>query len=181
VKSEVETILEADHAELDTLLERTFRAIDSADCREAYLALDFFWARLAMHIRAEHLRLFPAVREIVQRAPDAARPVDDDIPEMLDQLRHDHDFFMTQLARAIKALRLVFHFGNEEATLPVVRDLVDQVRQTLIQHNELEENRIYTLIDDTFLAPDTMNELELSIKKELSNLPARFRDASAPS
>ena len=88
---------------------------------------------------------------------------------------------MTQLARAIKALRLVFHFGNEEATLPVVWDLVDQVRQRLIQHNELEEDRIYSLINDEFLTPEVTTELKLSIKKELSNLPARFRDATTPS
>ena len=88
---------------------------------------------------------------------------------------------MTQLARAIKALRLVFHFGNEEETLPIVRDLVDQVRRRLIEHNELEEHKIYTLIDEALLTPEVINELKLSIKMELSNLPARFRRESAPS
>lgn len=181
MKSEVETILEADHAELDTLLERTFRAIDSADCREAYLALDFFWARLAMHIRAEHLRLFPAVRQIPQRSGDTDRSIEQDTSKILDQLRNDHDFFMTQLARAIKALRLVFHFGNEGETLSIVRELVDQVRCKLIQHNEIEEDQIYTLINEGFLTHEAINELKLSIKKELSNLPARFRNESAAS
>jgi hypothetical protein len=182
VRSEVETILEADHAELDHLLERTFRAIDSADCREAYLALDYFWARLAMHIRAEHLRLFPAVREIAGRAAE----VNDgdgfgDIPELLEQLRHDHDFFMTELARAIKTLRLFFDFGNEAESLTIVRELTHKVSERLINHNEIEEKRIYTLISDKFLTPKAMSDLKLSVEKELSNLPQRFRQTSAPS
>jgi hypothetical protein len=182
VRSEVESILEADHAELDTLLERTFRAIESADCREVYLALDYFWARLAMHIRAEHLRLFPAVREIAESKAEADGGVNfDDIPQLLEQLRHDHDFFMTELARAIKALRLVFSFGNEADTLSIVGELTHQVSQRLIAHNEVEEKRIYTLISAEFLAPEAIGELKLSIDKELSNLPQRFRQASAPS
>ena len=182
MRSEVETILEADHAELDRLLERTFRAMDSADCREAYLGLDYFWARLALHIRAEHLRLFPAVRSITQRAAEADDAVNfEDIPELLEQLRHDHDFFMTELARAIKALRLVFSFGNEAETLSTVRELTDQVRQRLVTHNDIEENRIYTLISGEFLSPEAMSDLKLSIEKELSNLPHRFRLTSASS
>lgn len=182
MRSEVETILETDHTELDRLLSRTFRAIDSADCREAYLSLDYFWARLAMHIRAEHLHLFPAVRGIAKRVTEEKREtITDGISKLLDDLRHDHDFFMVELARAIKALRLVFYFGNEAETLTIVKDIVEHVKQRLFVHNEIEESRIYSVISDAFLTPEEMNELRGSIIKELANLPARFRNASAPS
>lgn len=180
--SDVEKILEADHAQLDRLLERAFRAIDSADCRESYLALDYFWARLAMHIRAEHLRLFPIIRAIAKRAADANNHANsNDISELLDNLRHDHDFFMTELARAIKALRLVFSFGNEQETLSTVRGLIDEVRNKLVAHNEVEENLVYPLIAAEYLSVEAMTDLKLLVKKELSNLPQRFRQSPATS
>ena len=105
MKSDVETILESDHEELDRLLGQTLQAIDSVHCREAYLALDYFWARLAIHIRAEHLSLFPAVRAIAERNEGDGYSLCD-IPKLLDDLRHDHDFFMVELARAINASNL---------------------------------------------------------------------------
>lgn len=49
-----------DHSEMDALLEEFFDALCCADVELIYQTLDFFWARLAMHIRAEHLHLFPA-------------------------------------------------------------------------------------------------------------------------
>ena len=182
MSSEVETILERDHAELDRLLELTFQAIGSNDCRQTYLSLDIFWARLAMHIRAEHLRLFPAVRQIAGR--DAKLSGDTALQHvigLLDQLRHDHDFFMHELARAIKCLRLTLYFGNEPETLKVVDDLVSQIKRRLIIHNAIEEGRIYTLVTERYLPSEEIAELAISIKKELSNLPPRFRTTAASS
>ena len=63
----------------------------------------------------------------------------------------------------------------------IVRGLTDQVSQRLVTHNDIEENRIYTLISDEFLSLEAMSDLKLSIQKELSNLPQRFRQASEPS
>ena len=168
--------LESDHAELDRLLAGVFAAIDLEDCAEIYRRLDFFWARLAMHIRAEHLRLFPAVLHIKEaQFQNAGRgKVPSDIAAVIDGLHADHDFFMRSLARAIKAMRLVFDFGNEAETLPAVREILEQVESRLIPHNRIEEQQIYPLAAAEFIRADDLSELSRTVKKELGNLPRRF-------
>lgn len=155
-------LLEADHRELDALFEKVFAAVEAADRDATFKTLDLFWARLAMHIRAEHLCLFPAIRQAAVSDPE--------ILELLDRLRHDHDFFMTELARAIKALRLTYHFGNEPETLSVVREIVTAVRDRLIEHNLIEEKTIYDLRD---AVPDPA-KLAQAVRNELENYPQRF-------
>ena len=99
----IRNILESDHQELDVLLAEAESALAVADPEAVFRSLDLFWARLAMHIRAEHVRLFPALRE--------AR-VDEDrrvrLLQLLAELRHDHDFFMVELARAIAPVLVEF-------------------------------------------------------------------------
>ncbi len=36
-------------------------ALHAGDVEASHTGLDLFWARLAVHIRAEHLQLFPAI------------------------------------------------------------------------------------------------------------------------
>ena len=170
MSSKIEKILEADHSELDVLLERVFAAVDAADAEATFRHLDFFWARLAMHIRAEHVRLFPAVRGIAEGAGDDLG----DIPAILDELRHDHDFFMRELARAIKAMRLVFYFGNADETFVTVRRILVDIKARLEAHNRIEEERVYRLADDSRLGRDAIVELMASVQKELDNYPQRF-------
>jgi len=167
--------LENDHKELDILIDRTMAAIEAGDATETFANLDFFWARLGVHIRAEHLRLFPAVRDVAQRSSEL-----ENIPEILGVLREDHDYFMTELARAMKAMRLVFSFGNEAETFAVVRELLQGVIERLKIHNEIEEQQIYTLTGDAFLEPAAAEELLSSVRAELGRYPNRFRDAEAP-
>lgn len=171
--SKIHERLENDHAELDDLVARTFTALDDADAARIFENLDYFWARLGMHIRAEHLRLFPAVREIASRSQELAA-----IPKILDRLREDHDFFMTELARAIKAMRLVFSFGNEAETFVVVRGILEAVVERLTEHNDIEEEQIYTLMSDEFLDDDSAEQLLASVQKELARYPARFESRS---
>jgi len=166
--------LEDDHTELDTLVEKVMAAIEAEDAADTLAKLDFFWARLGIHIRAEHLRLFPVVREVAKRAPDL-----ESIPEILVVLREDHDYFMTELARAMKAMRLVFSFGNEAETFANVRGLVEGVVERLKIHNEIEEQQIYTLTGSDFLEPAEADELLASVKSELDRYPNRFREAAA--
>jgi iron-sulfur cluster repair protein YtfE (RIC family) len=166
------SILETDHAHLDTLLRDAINAFD-VDAEHTYRSLDLFWARLAMHIRAEHVVVFPALRE----ADANGQLAHGDIPNILDELRHDHDFFMTELARAIKALRLVFSFGNEEETIVVVRGIVEQVQSRLKQHNRVEEEMIYPMISS--LGPPTA-EIAAKVLKQLENLPQRFHSDNKP-
>ena len=170
MKESVHHLLESDHAELDKLLLATVKAIDSSDAAETFKNLDFFWARLAMHIRAEHLRLFPAARRIAETTK-----IDiGNVPELLEGLQHDHDFFMRSLARAIKAMRLVFDFGNEKETFEIVRDLLGEIKQRLEVHNRIEEERIYPLASEALLGKDELGTLSRSVKKELDNYPQRF-------
>ena len=167
--SSIFSLLESDHAELDGLLHDTKAAIERADVDRTFEHLDFFWARLAMHIRAEHRWLFPAVRTVAERSlADLTQ-----IPGILETLRHDHDFFMFELARAIKAMRLVFPFGNEKETLVVVRELLEAVSARLEGHNCLEEEWVYTVATPEFLDPTEIEQLLCSIRKELNNYPQR--------
>jgi len=156
-------ILERDHRELDQLLAELLDELarDAPDAVASYHKLDLLWARLAVHIRAEHVVLFPA---LIAAANDDDREA---LTTTLAELRHDHDFFMKQLARAVKALRLVPDFGNEPETFTVIRQLIAEVATRLTQHNHREENSIYPLADRS---PSTRSH----IKKELINLPNRF-------
>ena len=169
--------LECDHIELDRLFDEVFTAIGGADCAEVFQRLDLFWARLAMHIRAEHLHLFPAVRWLSEQAGSDAVSETAGLPELLDELRRDHDLFMVQLARAIKAMRLTFHFGNGDETLTFVSGLLDEVRDRLAIHNRNEETRIYILASEAWLPADMAAALRWGIDTELSKIPPRFRPA----
>lgn len=156
-------LLKADHRDLDALFDKVFDAAASDDRELTFSTLDLFWARLAMHIRAEHLCLFPAIR-------DAAEGCDTQMTELLDRLRHDHDFFMTELARAIKALRLTNDPANEGETLQIVRTIITAVRVRLVEHDSIEEELVYPAADD---AADA-HELAANVRRELDNYPARF-------
>ena len=57
----VEELLGKDHKQLDKLLGAVLAALEGENSVEAFETLDLFWARLAMHIRAENLHLFPSV------------------------------------------------------------------------------------------------------------------------
>ena len=59
--SQATTLLADDHSAVDKLLLSVRAALEAQDASRSHAALDLFWARLAVHIRAEHLHLFPAV------------------------------------------------------------------------------------------------------------------------
>jgi iron-sulfur cluster repair protein YtfE (RIC family) len=166
---EADSILESDHSSLDALLDDATSALD-LDAEQTYRALDLFWARLAVHIRAEHLVVFPALLQ----ASENGHLADDDIPMILTDLRHDHDFFMKELARAIKALRLVFSFGNDQATIEIVRGLIVAVKLRLEAHNRIEEEMIYPMIAGL---ESSDGVIASRVLKELENLPNRFRSS----
>ena len=86
--------LSDDHEAVSEVLKQLLTALANKDVQSSYSTLDLLWARLAVHIRAEHLHLFPAVTSRLTEAQ-----------AVVDQLREDHDFFMRELARAIGILR----------------------------------------------------------------------------
>lgn len=147
--------LAQDHTEVDSILIQVFAALSAGDAHAALSELDRFWARLAVHIRAEHMALFPA---IIDTRPETR--------EKVLALRNDHDFFMKELADLIKTLRLAA--GNSVVDLGRIASRLSVVRDRLQAHNRLEEADIYPLAK-------TFDSRVLDrIDSELNNLPPRF-------
>jgi hypothetical protein len=173
-------LLGHDHSELDQWLERFFAAAKKPDLDESFRALDVFWARLAVHIRAEHLHLFPATIAAVDRL-GKRRQNSDGAPsaqtarQIIAQLREDHDFFMQELAAAIAQSRKERRRNEESssAVLSSVREKMLAVSERLQKHNTLEESEIYQWAEVLFGSEECI-ELNARMQKELVNLPARL-------
>lgn len=159
-----------DHAELDELLKDLFAGLRKNDVEASFRALDLFWARLALHIRAEHLHLFPALLN----SENTARA--DSLPAALTELRADHDYFMHELADAVKQMRAAIAAGEEDVPAGV-RSIIAAVALRLARHNQIEESRIYPLAGSFPAA--TLDDLDEKIDKELKNLPPRFSGGDA--
>lgn len=174
-------LLGNDHAALDKLLKGLFAALDKAEIPAVFEHLDFFWARLAMHIRAENLHLFPA---ILSRLEDTGLHLKDLPPPAealaaIAQLQADHDFFMHELAAAIKAVRRLKNIGHSEReshTLDEVAASITAISKQLESHNRIEEKLVYGL-PAKLLTPSEQRTLAAGIERELQNLPPRFNGA----
>jgi hemerythrin-like domain-containing protein len=175
MKNTIEFLLEQDHESLDQLLKELDAALRKSAHPRAFDLLDLFWARLAVHIRAENLHLFPAL----DSAPAAlftgkgGLPTLEETRNVLARLRSDHDFFMKELAGMIKAMR---KRGIERTTpeeIEHLRESLTGIRKRLEDHNRLEEEQVYTwpalLFDDEMVAA-----LRGQVRRELENLPPRF-------
>ena len=170
--------LTRDHAELGDLLNQLFAALDSNDVSRSYATLDLFWARLAIHIRAEHLHLFPAISRAVSRnltAHGEDVPPPGDEQKTIAELRDDHEFFMRELSDAIAIMRelLVNPEADVVAQLQGVRERIDGVQRRLVKHNEVEEEGVY-LWTRNLLSEAEQAELSMLVNKELENTPPRF-------
>lgn len=175
-------LLAHDHSELDQLLAEFFQALAAGDATRSLEKLDLFWARLATHIRAEHVQLFPTLLEAVE-LPDQTKEVSGRAPSLesaqntIARLREDHDFFMTELAAAIKQLRQLreSRHHDKSSLLQNVREKIGAVSKRLEVHNELEESDVYPLAK-VLLTPAECAALNENMQKELTNLPARFSE-----
>jgi iron-sulfur cluster repair protein YtfE (RIC family) len=176
MKNPVESLLEDDHALLGQLLTELDAELLKPNIARAFELLDLFWARLAVHIRAENLHLFPALANapaslFTGRYP---LPASEEVHKVLARLRSDHDFFMKELAREIKAMREIA--GSPEAhleELEVLRQRLANVRERLEAHNLLEEKQAYvwpSMLFDEQTSADLCDQL----RHELENLPPRF-------
>ena len=152
--SEPHQILSDDHEAVGEVLEQLLTALQNHDVQTSHAKLDLLWARLAVHIRAEHLHLFPA---IAARVTDAA-PV-------IENLRADHDFFMRALAEAVGFIR--------ESTLTSVFDSVKEIEKRLTSHNEIEEKQVYHWVGSV-LTDSEQTALAARINAELEKRPPRF-------
>jgi len=167
--------LTADHDQLDQLLSKFYAATVAGDPEVSYSTLDLFWARLAVHIRSEHLHLFPAVLEAAQRNKSGNHS-SEEIESVIVSLRRDHEFFMNELAGAVVALRELTTSDDKPtiiAHLSEVREKIERVQRKLIQHNLNEEQQIY-LCAETLLTSAEQQSLETQIRSDLANWPARF-------
>jgi Hemerythrin HHE cation binding domain len=173
---EVDEQLMHDHAELGNLLDRLGIALEANDVVQTHFSLDRFWARLAMHIRAEHLHLFPAISRAASRPGGNHQILPPEEPEnTIAQLREDHNFFMRELSRAIAITRglLTNAEGRIATQLEEVNKRIAAVSTRLVKHNELEETGIY-LWCNSLLNEAERAELASQVQRELENLPPRF-------
>lgn len=174
--TKVDEQLRQDHAELGNLLNRLRIALAANDVVQTHFSLDRFWARLAMHIRAEHLHLFPAISRAASRPGGNHQTLPLEEPaNTIAQLREDHDFFMRELAQAVAITRSLL--TNTEGRIATQLEEVDKkiaaVSTRLIKHNHIEETGIY-LWCSTLLSEDERADLGSQVHIELDNLPPRF-------
>jgi len=150
-------LLSDDHEAVHEVLQQLLTALNKKDVQTSHAKLDLLWARLAVHIRAEHLHLFPAIASEFGEAQS-----------IIDHLRADHDFFMRELAQAIHVIR-----ESDEAKWVSVGDAICEIEKRLASHNEIEENHIYNLAS-TLLSEQAQVELSTRINAELEHRPSRF-------
>jgi hypothetical protein len=115
MRNSVESLLEGDHESLGQLLTELDLALTDVNVSLSFELLDLFWTRLAVHIRAENLHLFPALAN----APPSlftgkdCLPTPDDAQKVLEHLRADHNFFMKELAEMVRVMRDMTADNNE--------------------------------------------------------------------
>ena len=180
----MDSLLEHDHQELGRILSALFNALDAGDAAESFKRLDLFWARLGVHIRAEHLCLFPAILDELNNGrkwPDGGATSLDEARQAIAQLRIDHDFFMRELATAVNQMRDLRAMPGQLSAADVLRDIrgsVVAVRQRLEAHNELEEERVYRWATQLLSLPE-QTILAAKLRRELENLPPRHLGTGA--
>lgn len=164
--NEYDNLLAEDHSELGGLLDESIAAARSGDGTRAFRQLDRFWARLAMHIRAEHLHLFPVLLEAAGIS---------DVEVTISRLREDHNYFMQELAELVKVMRKLTEekIDDPMTQLKEVESRLERVKERLRTHNEIEELNVYPLTN-TALSAEKARTLDTKMRKELENLPPRF-------
>ena len=178
-------LLTEDHAELNESLRGICASLEACDVHDAHARLDLFWASLAVHIRAEHLHLFPAILDAL--ATDAgdggpARPAIEDAHAALEQLRDDHSLFMRELAEAVNTLR---ELAQRAAVVKASTQQMESVRLKIVnlgarlaEHNRLEESKVYRW-PTVILSQEEQALLADRLRHEIENMPPRFRLAES--
>ena len=178
----IEEVFLEDHESLAALLDDLKIALEKPDLLRAFELLDRFWARLAVHIRAENVCLFPAILN----APAKLFVAENGLPEIeevraaIGHLRGDHNFFMDELAQAVKTMRELLsaeHHENEHQQMESVRRKISVVAGRLAEHNKLEEEKVYGW-PRIALTPPELARLNDAVRFEIRNLPARLLQTS---
>lgn len=177
--SQVSAQLIDDHGSVNKVLRQLQTALQSGELEITCVKLDLFWARLAVHIRAEHLHLFPTVLSSLENAAvsHASAPSLKEAQTVVAQLREDHYFFMHQLALAVAIMRELLTLSKQLIApdgLNNVEKIILEVEERLIKHNELEETQIYRWTT-ILLNSEEQAKLANQITTELRQHPPRFR------
>jgi len=176
MKNSVESLLQDDHESLGQLLTELAVELPGPDIARAFELLDLFWARLAVHIRAENLHLFPALAN----APASLFTGEGNVPtsaetqNVLARLRSDHDFFMKELALMIRAMREIV--GSHEECREETEELLQRltiIKKRLEAHNRIEEEQAY-IWPSLLFEGETAAKLCDRLRHELETLPPRF-------
>jgi hemerythrin superfamily protein len=161
-------VLAHDHSEIDTLIGDLLAALEKGDQLQVFPRLDLLWARLAVHIRAEHLCLFPSILG-ANFSDTGSGPTYQEAQRVIDQLRLDHEFFMRELGTSVNSIRKQQDASDTE----VLRRSVVEIQNRLAKHNELEENHVYKWVN-ILLDETELSVLVAGIKREIENIPPRF-------
>lgn len=176
MKQSIASLLEDDHESLAQLLAELDAELAEPNIARAFELLDLFWARLAVHIRAENLHLFPAIANVPASlfTGKSSLPTSEEAHNLLLRLRSDHDFFMKELAQTIKVMREIADKRQaDDKDIGHVRQRMIIIKKRLEVHNRLEEKRAYTWPVMIFDEP-TVARLRERLQHELENLPPRF-------
>lgn len=171
-------ILLDDHSEVSGLIDELLAALDGREKAQIFARLDLLWARLAVHIRAEHLCLFPSLLSAPGKPSNLSStnvPSVVRVREAVERLREDHDFFMVELAKAVNAARELVKAENEPVAdqFLEIKQRVLAVRDRLEEHNRLEEEQVY-LWPEVLLSVEERAELNARMRREIENLPPRL-------
>lgn len=171
-------VLLDDHSEVGGLIHDLLAALEGKEKTQIFERLDLLWARLAVHIRAEHLCLFPSILGALGKfsnhssinAPSAVQ-----VRKVVGRLHEDHDFFMVELAKAVNAARELVKGEDDPSAdqLLEIEQRVFAVSDRLQEHNRLEEEQLY-LWPESLLSVDERAELSARMRREIENLPPRF-------
>ena len=176
----VVTILSNDHVELGALLLELLSSLDEANVDEAYARLDTLWARLAVHIRAENVQVFPDILRALDAQTAAARQEVETSARLrasIERLRSDHDVFMSELKDAVKAMRPVIDDRDGKRTAVVLQSLRDRLGalEGAFESHNREEDSVYPMAASVLDSAE-MGDLMERVRRELVALPLRLRD-----
>jgi hypothetical protein len=172
MSDQIASLLEEDHDSVGRLFTELDEELSSSNIARAHELLDLFWARLAVHIRAEHLQLFPAVTNVAAaQFGGNGLPTFTEAQRVVVDLRSDHDFFMKELAQLMRMMRERVSDSSElKRRLSIVKERLDK-------HNRIEEEQVYVWPSLLFDA-QRIAQLGEGVRKELNNLPQRFSPMS---
>lgn len=175
-------LLDHDHSEIEGLMAEFFHRLEAGDPMQCHHTLDLLWARLAVHIRAEHLHLFRVLlHEAEQSDPAAAarsRPRLETVRETLAHLRREHDVFMHDIWAVLKQLRSLHLPADGRMSAEArhdIREKVEAISRHLHAHNRREETEVYRWADE-WLAPAERADLNEKMKAELAHMPPRIHE-----